>query len=200
MRRLASFGVSALPLCASRGYNVRASPNQGGSQQYSGQRRNSFELFEVSDEPAKGFMLRVAYEEKRIFFTLFPQLGPRKVDPMDPAPQFDLDARQAIRLYPEEFAGLLAVCEGHAAKQRVSNNMRDIVFEKLPSNVYILSGTVTKNTTPRNIQISFNGYRFTMLKHFLEASLDNTFGFDRIQARNHRNDQTRGNGKNPSSV
>mmetsp|Transcript_56909 Transcript_56909/g.65204 ORF Transcript_56909/g.65204 Transcript_56909/m.65204 type:complete len:247 (-) Transcript_56909:84-824(-) len=204
MRRVSSncsfFGLWG---AAMRSYNVRAAPNQGGDRGFGSGRRGSFEVSEVSDDPTKGFMLRVTYEDKRVSMTLFPQLGPRKVDPMDPAPQFDADGRQQLRFYPDEYAGFLAVCEGHSAQQRVNTRFHDVTFEKLPSNAFCLSGTISKKTTPQPFQISFDGYRFTMLKHFLEDALSESFGFSRVKPRqnyyNNGNNYQNSNSNNSSN-
>lgn len=179
MRRL--FGTSVAAVAQARFY-TRAAPN---SSTYSGVpeslHRANFEISEVSDDPAKGFMLRVSYEDKRVSFSVFPQLGPRKVDPMDPAPQFDFDGRRLIRFFPDEVAGVLTVCEGMTAHHRISNRFHDVVFEKLPSNTYQLSGTISKHSTPLALNLKFEGYRATMLTHFLNDALCDGFGFYRLQ-------------------
>lgn len=139
--------------------------------------RPKYEFSEVNDDPSKGYMVRVVQDEKRVVLTHYPQLGPRKSDPMDPAPQFDFAARRAIRLFQQDVAAVLTVCEGRATKQRLDKFNHDLVFEKDAEGRYSLSGTVGKRQNPTQWGMQFEGYQATMLHNFLRSALDESFGF-----------------------
>jgi hypothetical protein len=163
--------------------------------------RPRFEFMNINDDPTKGFMLRAAVDEKRVILTYFPQLGPRKSDPNDPAPQFDFAARRSIRLFQHEVAGVLTVCEGKASKHAVATINHDLSFEQLENNGFTLQGTVSKKSNPVPWGIRFEGYQATMLRHFMSSALEESFGFRKhfaaLQADEARR-STRGRGNGSS--
>lgn len=141
--------------------------------------RPRFEFMSVEDDAAKGYMLRAMLDEKRVVITHFPQLGPRKSDPNDPAPQFDFGARRSLRLFQHEVAGLLTVCEGKAAKHQISSVVHDLTFAPIDNSGYELKGVLSKKSNPVEWGIRFEGYKATMLRHFLSSALDESFGFQK---------------------
>ncbi|CUG88677.1 mitochondrial RNA binding protein 1, putative [Bodo saltans] len=141
--------------------------------------RPKFEFMSVQDDPAKGYMLRASVDEKRVIITFFPQLGPRKSDPNDPAPQFDFAARRSIRLFQHEVAGLLTVCEGKAAKHQIESSLHDLSFNPAEGNGYLLQGTLAKKSNPIPWAVQFDGYKATMFRHFLNSALNTSFGFQK---------------------
>jgi hypothetical protein len=149
--------------------------------------RPKFEFMSVQDDPVKGYMLRASVDEKRVIITYFPQLGPRKSDPNDPAPQFDFAARRSIRLFQHEVAGLLTVCEGKAAKHQIQSAVHDLSFDPSEGNGYVFQGTLAKKSNPIPWSVHFDGYKATMFRHFLNSALDESFGFQKhFRALEHR--------------
>lgn len=153
--------------------------------------RPRFEISEVHDDPSKGYLLRVVLDDRRVGMTFYPQLGPRKSDPMDPAPQFDFAARKVVKLFMFEAAGLLSVCEGMAAQHRVRTSMVDMAFEKSERG-YSFAGTVGRSSATHPISLRFEGYQATQLRHFLNSALVESFGFKRhfkfLESRNTQNE------------
>lgn len=145
-------------------------------QQYSN-KRPTFEFSLVDDEPSKGFTLRAVVDEKRVLLTYVPQLGPRKSDPNDPAPQFDFAARRSIRLFQHEVAGLLTVCEGKVTQHQIQSHVHDLSFSGAENNGYIFQGTLSKKSSPTPWTVHFDGYKATMFRHFLNSALNDSFGF-----------------------
>lgn len=135
-----------------------------------------FEISEVNDDPSKGYMVRVALDDKKVYLSYYPQCGPRKSDPLDPTPQFDFRSRRSLRFHQFEIAGLLAVCEGKAAQFR-TQGLHKVVFEKTANNGFALSGSLNHDTAPTSFAVSFEGYQGTHLHHFLESALSESFGF-----------------------
>jgi hypothetical protein len=81
------------------------------------------EFFDVRDSPKDGRELRLAFrqdfsgrrESKMMTLTVRPQLGPRKTDPHDPTPQFDVQNRTSIVLRPRDIGAVLLWLSGRAA-------------------------------------------------------------------------------------
>jgi hypothetical protein len=136
-----------------------------------------FEFSNLQDDPTKGYKVKLFVDGDRVVLAYLPQLGPRKGDPNDPAPQFDFAARRSIRLFQHEIAGVLTVCEGNASKQVITTPNHDLSFEQLEKNGFTLQGTVSKKSNPVPWSIRFEGYQATMLRHFMKCALEASFGF-----------------------
>ena len=69
------------------------------------------DMIDVNDNPALGFMVRVVYTNRCVEVSHYPQLGPRKTDPMDPMPQFDFQKRVFIRFNKGFVSEMIAVAD-----------------------------------------------------------------------------------------
>ena len=161
-----------------------------------------FDIFDIRDNPAEGYRLRVNYNDRKVFFQHVAQLGPRKTDPNDPAPQFDESKRHGIRLFIHEIAGFLTVTDGLAAQYKMVAKGHELTFEPLlGSNAmptgYRLSGyTLNNKTSAKNEwDVKFEGQNAVMLRHFLNSSLNTAFGFGQTQ-RQGQQQQRRNNNNN----
>lgn len=182
-----------------------AAKNQGAI--FPGQPR--FDVYDIQDDPSLGYRLRVTYNDRKVYLNHFSQLGPRKADPMDPAPQFDESNRHSIRLFIHEIAGFLTVCDGLASQYKMSAKGHELTFEPLltnggvPSGYRLVGHTMMKATSANfNWDVKFEGQHAVMLRHFLNSSLNAAFGFGKASRNNNNNNNqnnTRGNNNNNNS-
>lgn len=137
-----------------------------------------FEIFDVRDDPTFGTMTRVSVDGKQLLVSQYPQLGPRKVDPNDLSPQFDIQRRISVRLRHKDLAGIVAVVEDHLPSYRMQNNAYSLQFVKNRSG-YSLSGEVHRaaSTVHEQWAINFENQFAVTLEHFLQAALTQSFGF-----------------------
>lgn len=141
-----------------------------------------FEIHDVRDEPALGSMTRVSIDGKQLLISQHPQLGPRKMDPNDAAPQFDRDRRISLRLRHMDLAALTCVVKGWIPRHRMRNNAYDITFEKTEPG-YVLQGQVHRGnaTTMEEWALRFERQFAVTLEHFLDSALTESFGFQQHQ-------------------
>ena len=143
------------------------------------------DMININDDPAKGFMARVVYKNGKIEFLHFPQLGPRKTDPMDPMPQFDMNAKSFYRTNRKEFCELIAVTTGKADSAKISTAYgANIELAKTPEgySLHIDSPVSNRGSEPsgkRECKLSFENQYASAFRNFFEFALDKQFGFDK---------------------
>lgn len=139
-----------------------------------------FEVYNVRDDPAVGSLTRVTMNTDRniVVISRYPQLGPRKEDPSDTTPQFDLSRRVTASFQMHEVAGLIAVMEGKQPQQVIDTRNYSFVGKRSDTG-FEIAGTVT--TGPDRLEskydVNFEGPRMTQFYQFLDASLRHSFGF-----------------------
>eukprot|EP00008_Paramoeba_atlantica_P004075 CAMPEP_0201475156 /NCGR_PEP_ID=MMETSP0151_2-20130828/604_1 /ASSEMBLY_ACC=CAM_ASM_000257 /TAXON_ID=200890 /ORGANISM="Paramoeba atlantica, Strain 621/1 / CCAP 1560/9" /LENGTH=260 /DNA_ID=CAMNT_0047855173 /DNA_START=65 /DNA_END=847 /DNA_ORIENTATION=- len=139
------------------------------------------DIVEVSDDPAHGSMVRMVYHSRSVEFMHYPQMGPRKTDPMDPMPQFDFQNRIFFRAGRKSIAEMLAVVEGKQSEMNYQSPYgASVNFGKIPEGFLMkLSSPDYKNKTEvRSCEISYKGHHAASLKHFLSGALCKGFGFE----------------------
>lgn len=138
-----------------------------------------FEIYDIHEQPENGKLVRVQYQDRSVLVTLYPQLGPRKADPLDPTPQFDLSRRTLVRLRPSDVALLLAVLEGRLPRGVLASAAHELTFERTVDGTgYELKGLVRRfGGDPQPWNISLTKSHVVMFFRFLESSLVEGFGF-----------------------
>jgi hypothetical protein len=144
--------------------------------------RPTFEVHRLMDNPEDGHLTRVTYIKERasVIVSRFPQLGPRKEDPSDDVPQFDVNRRMSARFTVPEVATMLAVLESRVEKAAIANPGVEASASR-DGDGFALDGVAI--TGPRDdrkkqeFKVTFDKTRTTQLYHFLEASLKDSLGF-----------------------
>uniref|UniRef100_A0A7S1QAT5 SUN domain-containing protein n=1 Tax=Neobodo designis TaxID=312471 RepID=A0A7S1QAT5_NEODS len=144
--------------------------------------RPTFEVHRLMDNPEDGHLTRVTYVKERasVVVSRFPQLGPRKEDPSDDVPQFDVNRRMSARFTVPEVATMLAVLESRVESAKITNPGVEATAAR-DGDGFALNGVAF--TGPRSerkendFKVSFDKTRTTQLYHFLEASLKDSLGF-----------------------
>lgn len=148
-----------------------------------------FEIHDVRDDPSQGSMTRISIDGKQLLITQYPQMGPRKLDPHDPTPQFDSSRRISTRFRHVDLGGMVGVTKGWIRSHHVKNNAYDLMFEKTTTPAgggYSLHGTVhragpggpLKDAEPWGLVLE-NHFAIA-LEHFLDAGLTESFGFQQF--------------------
>lgn len=120
-----------------------------------------------------------SYDEvfRTMSITIRPQLGPRKTDPHDPAPQFDQANRLTLRLKPKEVATLLFWLQGRQGADvksvEVSGNSYKISLARQDNGVVLvtLSGTKLDGTPSEPLGYELQPHQQIQFTAFLENSL-----------------------------
>lgn len=146
-----------------------------------------FEIHDVREDVSLGSMTRVSIDGKQLLITQYPQMGPRKLDPHDPTPQFDSSRRVSTRFRHMDLGGMVAVTKGWLPSYHVKNNAYDLTFEKISGDKgYSLHGTVhragyggpLKDSEPWKVVLED---QFAIaLEHFLDIGLTESFGFQQF--------------------
>eukprot|EP00796_Vickermania_ingenoplastis_P008698 gene8698-6118_t len=142
-----------------------------------------FEIHDVRDNPLEGSMTRVSVDGKQLLLTQYPQMGPRKVDPNDVTPQFDVSRRISTRFRHVDLAAMACVTMGRLATHHVKNNAYDLSFVKTDRGGYAIEGKVHRygpggaSTEAEDWSVVFEDHFAVALEHFLDASLTESFGF-----------------------
>lgn len=146
-----------------------------------------FEIHDVREDSSLGSMTRVSIDGKQLLVTQYPQMGPRKLDPHDPTPQFDSSRRVSTRFRHVDLGGMVAVTKGLLPSYHMKNNAYDLTFEKISGDKgYSLHGTVHragtggphKNSEPWKVVLED---QFAIaLEHFLDTGLTESFGFQQF--------------------
>jgi hypothetical protein len=135
----AAFRYQSAAAAAAATTSAAAAPSQSRPQRPQRTARvvHNVEFYDVRDAAAQGSMLSLAYVQaqsgQNLFrFSFVPQLGPRKLDPNDPSPQFDVSARRSFTLKPHSVAGVLLALDMRCAKCEVGggNTKLDITPEE----------------------------------------------------------------------
>lgn len=139
-----------------------------------------FEIHDVRDQVGAGSMTRVAVDGKQLLISQFPQLGPRKADPNDTTPQFDLERRISLRFRHLDLGGFVAVVEERVPSHSMKNNAYDLTFEKTAEG-YTLKGSLTRAGSEEKEAwaVDFENQFAVMMEHFLQSALSESFGFRR---------------------
>lgn len=156
------------------------------------------EIYDIRDEPQHGSLTRITYSKRAedrftsgvhnvVTMSIYPQLGPRKTDPSDPVPQFDLNRRTSVHLRPAEIAGLVAVIEGHIAEASFGsktfslNAQRGADGVKLSGHVVIrgeqAKGATAPTTRQETYAVTIKKTNLLLAHRFLESCLIESFGF-----------------------
>lgn len=167
-----------------------------------------FEIHDVRDEEVQGSMTRVSVDRKMLLISQFPQLGPRKLDPNDITPQFDSNRRISVRLRHMDLAALVGVVEGVMPSHHMKNNAYDLTFSKTEEG-YSLKGLAQRSGSQamETWSVDFKGPFAVSMKHFLQNSLTESFGFRALHDERHRREvgdnsndtTTRGRQQRPNS-
>ncbi len=141
-----------------------------------------FEASKISDDPLKGYLLRVSFfpEGNAVSITHVPQLGPRKQDPLDElVPQFDMARRQTVRIGVHDIATIIAVLEGKVNDATIANRKWKLNVA-CQDHAFSINGNVNierdGDVSEKPFQAVFEGYRVTQFKHFMHAALLNGIG------------------------
>ena len=141
------------------------------------------DMINIHDEAEQGFMARVVYKSGRLEFSHFPQLGPRKTDPMDPMPQFDMNSKIFYRPNRSEFAEMLAVTHGKAKKAKITTAYGAKIDLSKSSEGYTLSmdspSKQGAEEVNRKCELHFNNQYAAALRNFFDFACDKQFGFDK---------------------
>ena len=174
--------VMASPL---RFYHQAPSPANSGNRPARAA-NPEFEIYDIQENPAQGKLVRVSYDgaERKLVFSMYPQLGPRKTDPNDPSPQFDYARRSVVRFRPTEWAAMLAVIEGKMEKSDWKpTKAHQMEFSPSEDGTYALRGDVHRlNVDSVKWDINFSKTHVTMLYRFLDSALNASFEFNRAGA------------------
>lgn len=139
----------------------------------------SFEIYDIRDNADEGKLVRVQYFDRLVSITVYPQLGPRKTDPLDPTPQFDQARRSAARFRLSDIATFLAVMECRMPTATLAGRTSNLTFSKAADGrSFELMGTITRSAgdhVPWNI--SFTKSHAVMFFRFMDSSLNEGFGF-----------------------
>lgn len=132
-----------------------------------------FSIYDVRETPEEGKMIRVTVTQKQsLMISYYPQLGPRKVDPNDPSPQFNINKRVAGVFRTEEIAKMLCVLEGRAEAAELMSRGHSLAFRKDGERTYSLRGVITPiNMEPVPFSVEFHNDEVSRLRCFLEPSL-----------------------------
>lgn len=144
-----------------------------------------FEIHDVRDDPSQGSMTRISIDGKQLLITQYPQMGPRKLDPHDPTPQFDSSRRISTRFRHVDLGAMAAVTKGWLTSHHVRNNAYDLTFEKktTPGNGYALHGSVHRagrggpQKESESWTLVLENHFAIALEHFLDAGLTESYGF-----------------------
>ena len=175
--------------------------NRGGVQQQNNRSRNNnnnmaasnrtigaLELIDIRDSAKDGREMRLAFrhdggrDQRICSITIRPQLGPRKTDPHDPAPQFDQTNRLTLRLKPKEVATILYWMEGRQGKDVKSVEVVGLTYKvnltQQDSGVVTitLTGTKLDGTASEPLSYELQPHQQVQFRVFLENSLDSFFG------------------------
>jgi hypothetical protein len=144
--------------------------------------RPSFEVYRLMDNPDDGHLTRVTYLKERgsVVISRFPQLGPRKEDPTDNSPQFDVARRMSARFTIPEVASFLAVLEGKSADTNVKTMSLDVTAKRTDDG-FAINGTVSSgppsDRKSNKLDVNFDNTRTTQLYHFLDSAVKDSVGF-----------------------
>ena len=145
-----------------------------------------FEIHNVRDDPIEGSLVRFTHDHRNIVVSHYPQLGPRKTDPNDPTPQFDLNKRSSIRIRQHDVAAMLCVVQGKLPSVAIVYPKNNLEFTKnldaaTGGATYLLKGTISASQDVTKsqdvISIGFKNEYATLLQTFLDASVADSFGF-----------------------
>jgi hypothetical protein len=144
--------------------------------------RPSFEIYKLADKPEDGHLTRVTYMKERgsIVISRFPQLGPRKEDPTDNQPQFDVSRRISARLTMPEIGACLAVLEGKAQNYKLPGDLFDVQITRSEDGFRIKGTMMTgprDNKVPNAIDFTFDSVRTTQLYYFFDTAVKDSLDF-----------------------
>eukprot|EP00009_Paramoeba_aestuarina_P009279 CAMPEP_0201522066 /NCGR_PEP_ID=MMETSP0161_2-20130828/16435_1 /ASSEMBLY_ACC=CAM_ASM_000251 /TAXON_ID=180227 /ORGANISM="Neoparamoeba aestuarina, Strain SoJaBio B1-5/56/2" /LENGTH=197 /DNA_ID=CAMNT_0047920821 /DNA_START=100 /DNA_END=693 /DNA_ORIENTATION=+ len=143
------------------------------------------DMININDDPSRGFMARVVYKNGRLEFLHYPQLGQRKTDPMDPLPQFDMNAKSFYRTNRKEFCELIAVTSGKAKQAKLSTAYgAKVELTRTPEGylLHIDSPVGERGKGPsgnRECTLRFDSQYASAFRNFFEFALEKQFGFDK---------------------
>jgi len=154
----------------------------------------SFDIYEVADNPSDGRMVRVSYVgQGQVVVSHYPQTGPRKPNPQDPTPQFDLTQRSSLHFRLHEVGEMVAVAEGKVPMASFHGDKSFITYQRDKSidHCYVLevirthsAGDPSGPTAPtaalsaQSFRVPFQRHFLIMWHAFLEAAIKDSFGFD----------------------
>eukprot|EP00759_Apiculatamorpha_spiralis_P026818 PhF_6_TR29484/c0_g1_i1/m.43675 len=142
----------------------------------------SFDIYEIADKAEDGRMIRVMYVNHGIVTVAhYPQQGPRKTDPRDPEPQFDMSRRQSIQLQLCDIGEMLAVADGKIPMAVIPFRHATVTYQKDTTKERTYNLAVVKpatETTPEmKLVIPFQKHFVIMWHNFMDSVVRNSFGF-----------------------
>eukprot|EP00760_Papus_ankaliazontas_P006063 PhM_4_TR12877/c0_g1_i1/m.77290 len=147
-----------------------------------------FDIYNIADEAEHGRMIRVSYVgHGHVLVSHYPQLGPRKTDPNDPQPQFDLTKRQTIKFRPSEVAEIVCVAEGRIPFASFNYATTSVAYQrdKDDAQTYILTvhkaGIEDQNLPEVSLKIPFSKHFVVMWHQFLDNAVRHSFGFEEAE-------------------
>eukprot|EP00759_Apiculatamorpha_spiralis_P025336 PhF_6_TR28334/c0_g1_i1/m.41987 len=166
------------------------------------------DLTNINDDPSQGFCVRVVYQNRCLEVSHYPQLGPRKVDPNDPSPQFDFQKRIFMRFNKGQMAELLAVIDNKIPNAVISTNYGgQAAFDRQGTGYNLMIDSPEKDGSHRKCNIVFEKQYAASFKYFTEFSLAKSFGFyDTIKVQkvknfnNNNNSNNNNNGSNNTNT
>ena len=141
----------------------------------------ALDIYDIKENVTEGKHIRIAYRPgmRNVAITNYPQLGPMKIDPNDPTPQFDYEKRTTCRLKPYEMAAMLSVMESKMASATLSTRHWDLTFGPNDTG-FALKGSIARNQGSDerdNWEMLFSKTTVTQLYRFMDRSLQESFGF-----------------------
>eukprot|EP00758_Cryptobia_borreli_P005201 Tbor_TRINITY_DN4774_c0_g1::TRINITY_DN4774_c0_g1_i1::g.17116::m.17116 len=140
----------------------------------------TFEIHNVRDTADKGTLLRFMASSRGIRMIASPQIGPRKTEPEDTRPQFDLSMRCTTFLTPKDIASFLCVFQKKLPAFNIDGEYRNLSLSCVPEekDTFCLKGVITRTGGDKQmIDVTISKWVLTNLEQFFESSIVEGFGF-----------------------